>query len=205
MQKKSYKSFSIIVFIFSIFSFFLLASQHTHFVEAQVKVSSTNNKKDHQTIFNEIISKDSSFPQASLNINVSTSDLHEAMEQYYRHEYSNQEKKISQEKISKDELQTFYDQVMLNKSLAPLDIHVDTMTMTLDGDTLEIPRILISLPEVKAKTFVPDHDIMVLNEAMTVFGNRIIMVGYLDEKENTVVPLHLSNNTKSIFYNKQTK
>lgn len=203
MHTKSFKSLSFILFIISIFSFFFVASQHTHFVGAQVKISETDKKStSEKLIFNEKISLDSSFPQASLNLDIPLVDLQKAMEQYYLNEYSDTEKELSQEEIPSNDLQDFYNQLSLNKSLASLDIHLDTATLKFEDDQLHIPRILISLSELKAKTFVPDHDIMVLNEAITFFGDRIVMVGYYDEENDLVTPLHLSNSTKPIFYNK---
>lgn len=203
---KSIKFSTLILFIVTIFSFFYLVSQHTHFVGAQVKVTQeTQTNKEGKVIFDEKIEKDSSLPQATLSTDMSIDDLKEAMSQYYKHEYTDDEKKLSQETIDPSTLEEFYSQLSLNKSLATLDIQLDTVEMTLDKDTLVVPRIIITLPKLKAKTFVPDHDILVLNEATTFFNNRIVMVAYLDEENNTITPLHLSNSTKSIFYNNHLK
>ncbi|MBF6978455.1 hypothetical protein IU403_04755 [Aerococcaceae bacterium zg-BR22] len=152
-----------------------------------------------KSLFDEKIIGESDYPTATVPPRLAGMDIYNAINKYYQEHYSQDEKTANQSEISADELQSLQEVLNNHSQLSNLNISVDQVTMTLDGQNVYIPRIIVPMTYAAAQQTLPDNDLTILSESMTQLGNRLIMIAYYDEADKTLTVYHLTNWTNPLF------
>lgn len=127
-------------------------------------------------------------------------DINEAMATYYQANFSQTEQTASSQQIDEAELDQVLEAIKRDPELNKLNVAIDQVTMTLNGNKIFLPRIIVPSSYQVAEETVKENDTRLLNQALTLLGNRLVLLAYYDETSDQVVPMHLVNSTKSIFY-----
>ena len=61
-------------------------------------------------------------------------------------------------------------------------------------------KVIVPMAREQAKQVLNDNDIQILNQVLARLGNRLVMIAYYDEASQTLLPVHLTNNTNPLFY-----
>lgn len=109
------------------------------------------------------------------------------------------EKEMNYEKIDPETIETLQETFSENEVYEPLDITVDQISLELGGETNYIARIVVGMPYEEAEDLIEEHDILVLNEALSQLENRLVLLAHYDGEVDTLTPYHLNNSTTSIF------
>ncbi|UPQ86301.1 hypothetical protein M0R79_02675 [Ignavigranum ruoffiae] len=155
--------------------------------------------------FQEKIDANSPYPVASLDAGISISELRKAMDQYYQEVYTEEEKKMSQTKIDRQDIKRLQDSFKNNDSLKALKANVESVEMQVAGETVYVARIVLPFTYQEAEKTKANNDILVLNEALAQLGNHLIMIAYYDQSNKTLTPMHLTNSLNPLFYNETMK
>lgn len=151
--------------------------------------------------FNEKRKENSQYPKASLDADISLSELKEAMDEYYQSKYSDEEKKLAKQTIPNKDLESLQKSFKENDSLKKLKATVEPVEIEIAGETLKVARIVIPFTYKEAKQIKDNNDILVLNEALAQLGNHLIMVAYYNNETQILTPMHLTNSLNPLFYN----
>lgn len=163
---------------------------------------STEEVKDTQGfVFNEIRKENSQFPKASLDADISLTELKIAMDDYYQTKYSEEEKRLAKQNIPSKDLESLQKSFEENDSLKKLKATVEPVEIEIAGENLKVARIIIPFTYKEAKRIKDNNDILILNEALAQLGNHLIMVAYYNEKDQILTPMHLTNSLNPLFYN----
>lgn len=152
-----------------------------------------------ENVFDETVIGQDRYPATTLPDSIPISELRVAIEGFYTQAIPEDEKEINYEKIDPDTLSTLQKTFSENEVYKPLDITVDQISLDLGGETNYIARIVVGMTHDEAEKIIDEHDILVLNEALSQLDNRIVLVAYFDEEKNSLMPYHLNNSTTSIF------
>lgn len=152
-------------------------------------------------VFNEITYGKASdkYPASSLDMDLDTASLLQAVDDYYTQEYSPEEKAINQEPIDSQDLNLVKKVLENNEIIQDLDAKIDQVEMTLAGETAYVARIVVPYSYAQAQSIVDRNDYILMNESLAQLGNRLVMIAYYDQDNNTLVPYHLTNRTKPLF------
>lgn len=154
--------------------------------------------------FNEVELTPTDLPQSRLSMETlqsSYQDLHQAMNDYFLQELSEAEKAANTHPIPEEDLATLERSLASNDVLAPLQVQVDQVTIPLGGQTNYVTRLVVPMPYEKAERTLADHDILLLNEALALVGDRLTLLAHWDPQGNSLTPMHLANSSHAIFYN----
>lgn len=150
-------------------------------------------------VFDESIVGQDRYPHTMLPNDIPIADLRTAIDEYYAAALTEEDKALNFEKVDPETLETLQTYFSENEIFSQLDITVDQVEMTLDGQTNFIARIVIDMPYDDAEQLIEDNDILVLNESMAQLENRLVLVAYHDEEAEELLPYHLTNSTHSLF------
>lgn len=154
-------------------------------------------------VFNEkAISSNYDYPASTLGWEVSYDDLDEAIDDYYVHEFDDDEKEFNQTPINPEDLSTLQNTLDNNDILQSLQATVDQVEITLGGETNYVARVVVPMTYQEAENTQAKNDILLLNESLAhLGGQRIILLEYYNKDEGIVTPIHLTNNSRAIFFN----
>ncbi|XJS10401.1 hypothetical protein ACF3NG_09725 [Aerococcaceae bacterium WGS1372] len=150
-------------------------------------------------VFDEFVIGQDRYPNTMLPNNIPISELRTAINEYYTVALSQEDKELNFEKVEPETLESLQNHFSDNEVFSPLDITVDQIEITLDGQANYVARIVIDMTYEEAEEIVEDNDILVLNESMAQLDNRLVLVAYHDKETNTLLPYHLTNSTNSLF------
>lgn len=151
------------------------------------------------SFFNEMIIGSSQFPIASVPPQIAHLDIASAINDYYETQYSDSEKKANLPPLSEEDLTSLQEAITHDNTLSNLSINIDQVSMTLGGETVHIPRLIVQSPYQVANQEVPDNDVQLLTLAMTHLGNRLTMICYYNQENNELLVYHLTNWTNPLF------
>lgn len=171
-----------------------IAKTSTTFLETTVSESLATT-----TFLNETVLNQSSYPPATLPERLADLAIYEAIDDYYRTNYSQEEKEANLTQVDSQTLVNLETTLQSSETLSSLSIEIDQVTLTLDGQLCYIPRIIIPMPFDRANELVPDHDIDILTESFTALGNRLIMLTYYYPETQQLTLYHLTNWTTPLF------
>ena len=153
-------------------------------------------------LLNEQLEEQASYPYLTLDQDKTViQDLNQAMNKYYEEELSDQEKSASQEELVPENLEKILTIVNKESDLSQLNLAIDQVTMTVAGDEVQVPRLILPQSYRYCENLANNHDARLINHALSVLGNRLIVIAYYDPASEELVPLHLVCNTHSIYYN----
>lgn len=175
----------------------------TEEVASEVKVEkSSESYPENDTfnnVFNESVVGQDRYPETSLPDSIPISELRIAIDEFYETVLSEEDKQLNYEKVDGETLQTLQQTFTNNEIYEPLNITVDQVEIELGGQVNYVARVVIGMNYEEAEALVNENDILVLNEALAQLENRIVLVTYYDEANNTLLPYHLTNTTNSLF------
>lgn len=151
------------------------------------------------SLFNEEVPADSKYGHSNVPEQLVGKDLYSAIDAYYTESYSNDEKQANQTAVSEEDLQSLENILKSIEGLESVDFTVDQVTMTLDNQTVYVPRIIFPMSYENADRILKENDLKVLTEAMTQLGNRLVMVAYYQPETKTLTVYHLTNWTNPLF------
>lgn len=153
-------------------------------------------------VFNEEALTPSDLPKSSLNEDLSYAELDAAIDDYYAHELTDQEKDLNHQEIDSDAIKDLQYAFDNNSTYKDLSIQVDQVKITMDGQSNYVLRLVSSLSYQEAEAKKEGSDLLMLNEAFAqVDPKRIVLLEYFDQDAGRVTPIHLSNSTNAIFFN----
>ncbi|PMB84915.1 hypothetical protein [Dolosicoccus paucivorans] len=174
------------------------------FVLAQESSSVSESTVEHEATslgdFNDQVLPPSTYPATTLPSEINPQELYEGMNEFYKENYTQEEIQKSQTPLSEEELDHLASQFEKLTQETGLAIEVDQVEMTLQSDKLYVPRIIVLENYQKAMDEHKEHDSDLLLTALSELGNRIIMISYYDDSAKEMMPLHLTNRTKPLFY-----
>lgn len=198
--------FSVLVITLVILFNFYRSNSHTELVESSVSETTiafsdttVSESLATTTFLNETVLNQSSYPPATLPERLNDLAIYDAINDYYRANYSQEEKEANLSQVETETLDTLEAALRASETLSPLSIEVDQVTLTLDGQTCYIPRIIVPMPFDRATEIVPDHEIDILTETFTTLGNRLIMLTYYYPETQQLTLYHLTNWTTPLF------
>lgn len=150
--------------------------------------------------FNDRVLSPSTYPATTLPFEINSQELYEGMSEFYKENYTQEEIQKSQTPLSEEELEHLASQFNKLTQETGLAIDVDQVEMTLQSDQLYVPRIIVLENYQDAMNEHKDHDSDLLLTALSELGNRIIMISYYDDNTKEMMPLHLTNRTKPLFF-----
>lgn len=188
----------LILLLVNVFSPTVYANQ------ASETTNATEYSAQMQPLFNERALDDDSteeLPQATVDVGLSVEELREAMINYYKEDFSPEEKAENQQEIDPDRLAELIEELEKIEWINSLKPQLDQVSFTVDGNTLYALRIIIPMSYQNAEALHPNHDIQLLNEVFTYSRNHLVLLGYYDEAKQIVTPLHLTTQSSPLFYN----
>lgn len=166
---------------------------------AQEATESTPANNTFDNVFNETVIGQDRYPATTLPDSIPISDLRVAIDEFYTEAMPEDEKEMNYEKIDPETIETLQETFSENEVYEPLDITVDQISLELGGETNYIARIVVGMPYEEAEDLIEEHDILVLNEALSQLENRLVLLAHYDGEADTLTPYHLNNSTTSIF------
>lgn len=161
-------------------------------------------EKERTGVFNEEELDETDYPKSSLNfqaLNGTYSDLDKAINDYYEAELTKEEQDKNSKEVPKADLDSLQKSLDKNELLAPLEAKVDQVMIELGGKTNYITRVVVPMTYEDSTQIKADNDILLLNEALSHVGNRLILVEYYNPDTGVLIPMHLANSSNSLFSN----
>lgn len=150
-------------------------------------------------VFGEDIIGDNPYPPTALTSDIPVVVLRDAMDEYFAEIVPAEEKNNSTEPIDEDILDNIQLSLDTNAVYEPLEATVDQMVISLQDQDQYVLRIVIPMPPEEARKIEPNNDILLLNEALAQVGNRLVLIAYLDQSGEFLIPYHLNTSTYSLF------
>lgn len=165
---------------------------------SQVSPAASNQDTAPNALFHEQVI-DSNYPPASLPEGIGDLDLFAAMETYYQEAFSEDEKAASQAAFDDTAISQLETALAEDPDLSRLPLAIDKVQLTLAGQVVNVPRIIVLVSYEQAEDQVADNDVALLNQAMTYLGNRLVMIGYMDADSDKLTVFHFTNWTNPLF------
>ncbi len=124
-------------------------------------------------------------------------ELRYAMDLYYSEHFSPEEKEINAQRIPQDAIDSLQKTLDRGLEIQKLEASVAQVKVLLDGETTYITRIVVPKTYEQAEELVPENDHVLLAEAVTEVGDRLVMIAY--EYDGQIVPYHLFTTQHSLF------
>ena len=162
----------------------------------------TGNKipnKEYENVFGEIVDNNLSLPPTQLPDEIPISEVREAVNAYFIEDVPEDEQDNNLEPVSKPILKRIQKTLDEDEQLKQLEATVDQVTMQLNNTSQYVVRIVVphTYPEAEAK--VDSSDVHLMNTALSMIGNRLVMISYYDETHDYLIPYHLGTSTYSLF------
>lgn len=154
---------------------------------------------DKEGALGEVIIGESPYPASSLDSAINTSELQQAIADYYQDVLPKDEQLANHEPIAAEKIAELEKDLRASNILAPLEIHLDQVTMELNQKTNYILRIVVKHSYSEAQELLEDNDILVINEVLAQLGNRLVLLSYYDSETEILTPYHLNNRAASLF------
>lgn len=170
-------------------------------VESMVQESSESASEVVEvTLFDETLSGNLPYPKTSVPLAISKEELISAMEEYYLQEYSSQERQEYQQPLDEKLLSTAQQSLQDDDTLKVLHADIRQIQFDLAGDKIYVAQIIVPMSQQKAQQLLKENDVLLLNHTFAYLGNRLVMLAYYDEDTRTLLPVHLTNSSKPLFY-----
>lgn len=150
-------------------------------------------------VFGEDIIGDNLYPPTALDSDIPVGELREAMNEYFEEIVPAEEKDNSTEPIDEGILENIHLSLDTNEVYEPLEATVDQIVISLQDQDQYVLRIVVPMSPEEARNIEPNNDILLLNEALAQVGNRLVLIAYLDESGEFLIPYHLNTSTYSLF------
>lgn len=152
-------------------------------------------------VFDESLEEDASatLPPTQLPNEIPIGELREAINGYFVEDVPAEEQDNNLEPVRKPILKRLQEDINEDKKLKQLNPHVDQVSITLNNETQYVVRLVVPMTYTEAERKVADNDIQLLNTALSTIGNRLVMVAYMDESGEYLIPYHLNTSTYSLF------
>lgn len=154
---------------------------------------------EYQNVFGETVIGQDRYPNTALEDNIPIGDLRLAIDNYFQEIVPADEKNNNLKEINADDLKNLQSSLSNNSNLKELEATVDQIIMTLDGQQQYIARLVVPMTYPEAQAIKENNDILLLNEAHAQIGNRLVMIAYLNQQGDALIPHHLNTSTYSLF------
>ena len=168
--------------------------------ESSHSSSETATPASEVTVFDETILGTSNYPKVSVPLQFSREELITAITEYYKTNYSTAEKEANFSEIDSELIDSIQSFLSSDETLSPLQAEIRQIQFNLDNDSLYVAQVIVPMTREQAKQVLNDNDIQILNQVLARLGNRLVMIAYYDEASQTLLPVHLTNNTNPLFY-----
>lgn len=152
-----------------------------------------------QGFLNEKLIDNSSYPLLTIPAGV-PQNINQAMQEYYQQNLSQSDKDANQTALKPSQIDKLDQIIKSDNSLEQLDISIDQVTLDLGNGKAYVPRIIVPMAYQKANQIAKDNDTRLINHALTVLDNRLVLIAYYDTNKAQLIPMHLVNASHSIFF-----